>query len=304
MSTPNAMYVHLDHNFYTSLARASAFMPDGVKNILALVKFLFEELLHWLTVPAEVYLRRQFGVRALSLYPVLQLWAASAFYTVLGHGLTSNPMLALFLLGSSGLAAYHFAESRRYEKHGKPWRHTYTPGTPHQFWVRLAPVLSRIGINPRKYLTVDNVIRFGEPVLCLLIGLLGLLASKTLGYFLIASSAALMLKAHLRHLRYIDTVRDKNDAAAIGQALAGTGAAGERVVFVVRPATFPVSTLTPTPAQSEAELPDETESSEPVFSVRCGECGRRLKVKEKHVGRVCPCPGCGEPVKVEAADAA
>ena len=42
--------------------------------------------------------RRQFGVRALSLYPVLQLWAATLFYVVLRRGLTSDPAFALFLL--------------------------------------------------------------------------------------------------------------------------------------------------------------------------------------------------------------
>lgn len=311
MSAPNPMYMHLDHNFYTSMARASAFMPDGVKNILALLKFLFEELLHWLTVPVEVCLRRRFGVRALSLYPLLQLWTATAFYVVFRRGLSADPVFALFLLVSAGLAALHFVESRRYERSGTSWRHTYTCGIPHGFWTALAPALARVRIDPRKYLTVDNVIRFGEPALCLLVGLVGLLFSKTLGYFLLASAAALALKAHLRHLRYIDAVRDKEDAAVIGQALAGTGPERERVVFVVRLTTTPAPSLGPRSVVEEPKdgsldkvASPEPGATEPMLSVRCGECGRRLKVKEKYTGRVCPCPGCGEPVKLEAAGAA
>ncbi|HEX4614234.1 MAG TPA: hypothetical protein VH092_39065, partial [Urbifossiella sp.] len=124
--------LEFQHNFYTRIGRMWAFLPPGIKGTLLLGQVAVEELLIWFTTPVEVLCRRRFGTRALSLLVVIQL-SAVAFLIMHMRGLGS-PLLIIFAVATAVASVHHFREARAWERSGKPYRHSYSPGDPLPFW--------------------------------------------------------------------------------------------------------------------------------------------------------------------------
>lgn len=299
--------VELHPNFYTMMGRAAGFMPPGMKGFLAAAKMLFEDFLCWFTLPVEVLIRRRIGVRAISLFQLAPLVLGSLAFAFVLRGLSIDPFFSVFFLSAAAFAVYHFRESRAWEASGGAWRHTYSNGEPLPVWDRLAPLFEQAGIDPGRHLTRGKIVRFYEPALCLVVGLLLFLTlSKLLGGFLIGASVALLFKAHIRHQRFVDAVRDRNDAMLTGQFLAEMPnrlkGSGQPPAFVAEVAIRleGLEEAEPPPAIEEAEEVEEAEEA-PV-RVKCGGCRATLRVKPGSAGRKGSCPKCRTllraPVKV------
>lgn len=300
----NAATVELHPNCYTMMGRALGILPQGVKGVFVVMKMLFEDFLCWFTLPVEVLLRRHIGVRALTLFHLAPLVIGSLAYTFLFRGWSLDPLFSIFALSSAGFAVYHIRESRVWEANGSPWRHTYSNGTPLPVWDRLKQFLETAGLDPTRYLTPQKVVRFYEPMLCLLVGIPFLLTfSKFLGGFLIAASVALLFKAHIRHLRFVDVMRDRNDAMLTGQILAEMP---NRVEGTKKPLPFvaEVALHLEQPTRKQDDIPEaqivtaKATPPAPRIHVRCGGCRTKLRAKLGAAGHDCVCPKCSAPVRV------
>lgn len=312
----HAMTVELHPNVYTMMSRASMFLPESVRGFFVLAKLLFEEFLCWFTIPVEVLIRRRIGVRALSMLVVIPLVAGAVTFALLLRGIMTDPLFSAFALGSAGFAVYHAWVSRKWEAGGGKWRHTYSNGDPLELWTRLAPLVAKLGLNPLRQLTPARVVRFYEPALCLILGLILLLVSKLLGGFLIAASIALLFKAQIRHQRFVDAVRDRNDAMLAGEQLAAMPNRMESST-VSEPFVAKVAVALPgeqraddsdvveaeaLPADDsdviEAEALPDPEPPPPRSVVRCHACRATLRLKPGVRAKEGPCPKCKTRLRV------
>ena len=164
--------------------------------------------------------------------------------------------------------------------------------------------MERAGIDPDRHLTPAKVVRFYEPALCLLVGIpLLLILSKLLGGFLIGASVAMLFKAHIRHQRFVDAVRDRNDAMLTGQILAEmpnrTEESKQSRPFVAEVALAVELRSSTAESAPEPALPSlKTEVEETRVRIRCGGCRTTLKVKPSSAGRSAACPKCRAAIRV------
>ena len=154
------------------------------------------------------------------------------------------------------------------------------------------------------------ICRFGEPLMCLALGMALNPASKALSIYLFCCAAATFIKGLIVRNRIISLQRDQADARVLSQYLidmqrASAGQQQERT-FVVRLAA-PVlgqpaakKERLPKPAKPAAEKPPAAASAAKAEYIRleCDNCGRRFKVHGRHRGRKGKCKSCGVPVAV------
>ncbi|HEX3147009.1 MAG TPA: hypothetical protein VHR66_02945 [Gemmataceae bacterium] len=287
MSHPATLDLH--PNVYTVMGRAAAFMPEKLKVFFVFGKFLLEDFLSSFGMAAEVYLRKRFGVRALSLFQVVQLVVGSLTFAVGFRGVSFAPLLSFFLLGAAGFAVYHAVEARLWERRKRAWRHTFHEGDPlPALWARLGPVFEHLGVDPAEHLTVERVVRFYEPLLVLVSGILLLPASSALGGFLVLSAAALFGKAAIRHQRQLDNLRDLNDGRLTGVILSSlpdrTEEAASDEPFIAQIAIPPIL----------QEPTREPPASPRMVKVECRKCESILRVMPGEQDQVRSCPKCGK----------
>lgn len=196
--------------------------------------------LGWLSFPAEVFLRRHFGMRYMSWWLGIQAYAAFRFATFLfaigsmmmgglspaalfGYGFfggggalstaLQNGMSSLlynaFLYVWVGLFLFHRYEI--WQRRKLPW-HSFSYGVswlsyiPWNRWLRLPWIGA--------YLKVDEYTIFCvmEPMLVLVIALLLKRIDPVVGNYLILSAASLFAKSHLMYYRDQGRILDMMDA--------------------------------------------------------------------------------------------
>src|SRR5262249_21397298 len=118
-----------------------------------------------------------------------------------------------------------------WEQKGWFWRHTYTRGEPSPWiWNRIDSLLSHLHLNPDRWLTTDCINRLGQPLLCMVLGLLLLPLSLLLGGYLLAAAVSLGVEAVLVFRRKQIMIWDQKDTLAMGQWMAeltSSGSAGK-----------------------------------------------------------------------------
>jgi hypothetical protein len=176
----------------------------------------------------------------------------------------------------------------------------------------------------------DRILFFGEPALCLVVGLALLPLSKALGIFLIFNSVLLFLKSATIWQRMMNIERDAWDARILSAYLIAVQkpieGAGARQVHVVRlavevgpeqekpavqvqevPVAAPVLTVAAVPASKALEgAPKSEESITTAEQLRtqCDSCGHWYKVNRQFAGWVGKCRKCGNPIAVPLGTAA
>jgi hypothetical protein len=301
MSSP--FTTELNQTCESALLKTAAFMPAQWKQVFAALKMLFDEALCWFTVATEMCCRRRFGLRALSLFQVIQLVMFGLMFAIGLGGLHFDPLYSAFNLLAAGLAVYHFYEARKWERGTGAWRHTYAEGDPHpEFWSRLVAVAEKVGLDADKCLTTEKIVRFYEPALVAVVGLLLMPVSWLLGMYLTVSSVALLLKAQIRSQRRVDALRDRNDAMLTGQILSGMRNRLEKndavKQFIARVAIPRIGAarisdpepppLTPTASHSRRKVRVRCRKCESVLSITCGDT---VQVRD--------CPKCGRKFRID-----
>jgi hypothetical protein len=311
--------LNFQQNLHTQFARYSIFLPQQVLGMLAIVKVFFEEFLIWYSRPIEVFFRHRFGVRGHGLFMTMQMTVTG----VVGCWLLGNadPLFAFFSLAAAGMAIYHHVEAHRWEQHGMPPRYSWSHGDPIALWGHLRRLLQVCNLNPKRWLTVPLICRFGEPSVCLLLGVAVIESSlsPTLGAFLCCCSFAMLAKAHIIHLRMVNMQRDAIDARILSQSLIGMqrkagGQQAEQQCFMVRlvevappaeqeddPDEQSSPDWDPVEPEVEPEAPAEPEDEEYV-RLKCGnaKCRQKFKLHRQYIGRVGRCKKCGTAVAVTA----
>jgi hypothetical protein len=318
MNITSPEQLELNQTYQTAFVKVCGLMPPEFQRLLLLAKLILEDVLGLLTTPVEVCLRRRFGVRAISLLRYLQVVGAFNLTWML-----HDVVLSTFLFCAVCMGGWHLYESRRREKSNLAWRHSRYLGDPIPIWSLLERFLRSRGLNADRFLLPSNIYRFGEPALCLLVGLATFRFFPAFGYFMMASAWALLLKMHIVHLRVLEMLRDKKDAEAMGQSMAAlTNQAdkqeGEqlpvvRIVPPQRPLAFSASIETVPFVESNGstrnkewwkDVQEDSTQEEGFIRVQCGCCGKKIKVAAKHSGRVGRCPACSENVRIPESTAA
>jgi hypothetical protein len=293
--------IQLEQNFYTRFSRMWMFLPAGMKGFFILGQVLFEELLIWFCTPVEILCRRRFGTRALSLFVVLQLTTVSIFI-LSGPGL-HYPLLAIFAVAAALAGIYRFHEARVWEKSGNPYRHSYAPGESLPFWKPVKRLIARRGLDPEQWLSEWMIARFGEPILCLILGLALVYIDPFLGSYLLVAAIMLGFKGHISFQRYVNLQRDRKDAQVVSQWMSRESTVSNQPAekfFVAR--VVPARSSGERPDSGISEIPNTNGILEPPRKIvrSCPNCASRIKVKEKHLGKQFPCPGCNQPFVVPA----
>jgi hypothetical protein len=179
-------------------------------------------------------------------------------------------------------------------------------------------------MNVDRWLCDNKIMRFGEPALCLIVGLLLLPVERILAHYFQFCAAALLLKGHILYLRRVNMRRDRADGRIIAAWMSGQNEnqqiAEEKVFLVsVAPCRHPLKSPTVEaplsaemqPAASTAPNESAQEGMEELAvppakdpettALSCESCGRLLRVKPKHRGKKCTCPSCKAAVLVPAA---
>ena len=293
--------VELNNSLHTQFARAQAFLPKQMLGFLAILKFLFEEILVWCTRPAEIYFRWKFGVRGHSLFQTIQICGIGGFvgWTFAYYDL----VLAGFCLASAVLAVYHRIEAMRWEMYGSRPRFSYSNGEPVPVWFWLARLIKTLGLNPDRVLTVSLISRFYEPLLVLAIGFSLRPVSVALGYYLICCSVALFIKGVIVHQRLITLKRDQTDARIMSQWLVAVQRSaaqqGDEEFFIVTLAAAPSANDggdngKPTSSAEQQPSSEKTIMAGDLLKFNCRKCNTEFHLHPKHTGKKGRCKKCGE----------
>jgi hypothetical protein len=293
--------IQLEQNFYTRFSRMWMFLPAGMKGFFILGQVLFEEALIWFTTPVEVLCRRRFGTRGLSLFLVSQLIAVAIL--ILGSLGLHYPLLAIFAVAAAVAGIYRFHEARVWEKSANPYRHSYAPGESLPFWNPIKRLVAKKGLDPEQWLSEWMIARFGEPILCLFLGLALVYIDRFLGMYLLVAAIMLGFKGHISFQRYVNLQRDRKDAQVVSQWMSR-----ESTVTNQPAEKFFVARVIPALSSGELtdfgnfDIPNTNGILEPPKKIvrSCPNCASRIKVKEKHLGKQFPCPGCNQPFVVPA----
>jgi hypothetical protein len=315
-------HIELENDIYTRVGRLWVFLPNEIKGWIILGQVLLEEVLIFVTAPVECLFRHRFGTRALSLFLVIQI--ASWAYLGLLFGGAGHPIIVGVLTVSAIAAIYHYREARVWEKKSQPPRHSYDPGTPLPIWLPIRAFFSMRGMNANRWLSDGKIMRFGEPAICLLAGLLLSPVERLLSHYLLVCSAGLLMKGHIKYLRLVNMRRDRADGRIIAAWMSGQNEnqqIAEEKVFLVsvapcrHPLKSPAVEAPPSdemqPASSTAPTESAQQGTEEISvppakdsettALSCESCGRLLRVKPKHRGKKCTCPSCKAAVLVPAA---
>ncbi|OWK46481.1 hypothetical protein FRUB_00180 [Fimbriiglobus ruber] len=313
------MEFDLHPNFYSQFALGYQFLPPGLKTVVFLVKLIVEWFLSRFALPLEIWLRSEWGTRAISLLQLLQMIGLGMMGLAIGK---LDLFLALFWCGGAGLAVYRFWESRKAEstqkRAGLPVeRHSYWAGEP-VLWARIAQYVARKRWRVGKWITEESVARFLEPATALVFALFFGWLCPLFGYVMCCSALALLVKRHLIHMRHVNMERDQADALVLAQYMGRSrgdpkGASHIRHVVRLAPAPFalPVDPRTvtsrnvpPSPAPGTEWIADwlpetngEAPPSPPIpvkIKVPCPKCGQSLKTSSQTAGHKGKCPKCGE----------
>ena len=296
--------VELQNNMHTHLAKVRAFLPQNVLGILVLLKLIFDDLLCFATRPVEVFCRTGFGARGHSSFQVVQMtFTAGAVCMVLG---TTDGFIALFSVASAAFGIYHLVESRLQEKYGAAPRFSWSHGEPVAWiWTGPATALRAIGLKPDSVLAVSMICRFGEPILCLSIGLaFWYAASKMLGGYLCFAAAGMFIKGVIIHNRMLNLQRDSIDSKIFGTWMSGiqkkfAGQCDEKfhVVQVILPgASEPdgAGSAEPPPSPEQKAPHDTAIVADDLLKFNCRKCKTEFHLHPKHAGKKGRCRKCGE----------
>jgi hypothetical protein len=138
------------------------------------------------------------------------------------------------------------------------------------------------------------ITRFGEPALCLLLGIGMRSVAPVLGLYLLIAALALLIKGQIVHQRFVNLERDRRDAKLAAEWMAdGPGAASEppEQSFVASVLVPPRSVEQPDGFIMDRVVPSRQPDRE-LLVCACPNCARRIRVREKHLGRQCSCPAC------------
>lgn len=250
--------------------------------------------LHYLTLPLEVLLRSNFGLRYIQ--PVKLTTLALAFLICLR---LSVP-LGLFLLLVLGFALWHYVRAWHHFWAERPYQHSYLGGWPwgggdFGFWVILKHI--QIG-NYSLPLSNAWMLRCYEPGLCVLVGLLASLLNPVLGYCLLVSAFGLAIKAHIQFTRLRERWLDDMDAMVesmvardqLKQAIAPNKQQElHRIVHTARV----VATH-----EYHKRSPSRLLSVPKGLRVKCPNCKARLEIPAASSGSSLTCPACHGKLKI------
>ena len=185
---------------------------DAIKGLMVLSMLV----LHWLSFPVEMVIRRDFGIRYISL---VRFFVASSiagflriFFTVffgfgwLGYLFSWVVMIMFF---------WHYWKARRKLKRGEIW-YTMSWGISRFEWL--------LGMN-RKFNAIPffpqfddwYLYRFVEPAFLVIVSTIVYQYDTGLALLLYLSTAGMFLKANLTYSNALNTVYDIIDAAVQGQ---------------------------------------------------------------------------------------
>lgn len=205
-------------------------------------------LLGWWSLPLEVFIRKEFGERYMSLMRIWIAWAVLGMFTFLyslfavmaGDGMAflaySGMTQTLWNTGMSGLAYHLFyyaflllAIWHRYriwkrQQEGDVWLST-SFGISHLAavpWQRLLERIPYAGPVISRYVTIDDffLYRFMEPALCLLLGRLIHPMDGLLGTYITIAAVALFIKNNMAYNQMRGRMLDMIDSAIESSYLA------------------------------------------------------------------------------------
>jgi hypothetical protein len=205
-------------------------------------------MLGWWSLPLELFLRKEFGERYLSLLRIWIAWmllGTFTFFYSLFAAMAGDPMAffaysgmtqSMWNTGMSGLLYHLFyyafillAIWHRYRiwkrgRDGQPWL-SICFGVSHLEmipWQRLIEKIPYAGSFISRYVTIDDyfLYRFLEPVLCLLLGRLIHPVDGFLGTFITISAVALFVKNAMVYNQMRGQMLDMMDAAISSSYLA------------------------------------------------------------------------------------